>query len=95
MDNVTYKVLDDKGRITIPLEMRKRLDLHAGAVIRVAWNGEKNEISLSKAEVIDYGAEDPEMLETCIYAAVRTLTKERKVALAASLLSPMSEGGRR
>ena len=95
MAKVTYKVLDDKGRVTIPLETRKGLGLCPGDVIRVAWNGDKSEVSLSKAEVVDFDKEDPEVLETCIYAAVRTLTKEKKVALAASLLSPMAEGERR
>ena len=86
MSNVTYKVLDEKGRITIPREMRAGMGLAGGDVVRVAWSGEKSEIIISKADVLDYEKGDPEMLEACIYAAVRTMPRERKVAL-----EPMAE----
>ena len=95
MAKVTYKVLDDKGRITIPLEMRNGAKIFPGDVIKVSWKGDKNEIVLSGVEVFDFEKEDPEIIEACIYAAVRNLTKEKKVALAASLLSPMAGGERR
>ena len=95
MAKVTYKVLDEKGRITIPMEMRNGAKLFPGDVVKVAWKSEKNEIILSGVEVVDFENEDPEILEACIYAAVRNLTKEKKVALAASLLSHAAETGRR
>lgn len=94
MGKVTYKVLDEKGRITIPLDYRKAAGLFAGDVIRLSLDAEDGRVTVSKADVMDYEKEDPEMLEACIYAAVRTLTREKKVALAASLLSPVSGGGR-
>ena len=36
MAKVTYKVLDDKGRITIPLEMRNGAKIFPGDVIKVS-----------------------------------------------------------
>ena len=91
MSELRYKVLDERGRITIPLDDRKEAGLFPGDVIRLSLDAETRRIVISKADVMDYEKEDPEMLEACIYAAVRTLTREKKVALAASLLSPMAE----
>lgn len=91
MGKAIYKILDDKGRITIPLQYRKAAGLLAGDVVRVAKDGNGNGLILTKAEVVDFAAEDPEMMEACIYAAVRTLSREKKLELAASLLSPLSE----
>ena len=90
MSELRYKVLDERGRITIPLDYRKDSGLFPGDVIRLSLDAEKRSIVISKADVMEYEKEDPEMLEACIYAAVRTLTREKKVALAASLLSPMA-----
>ena len=89
MSELRYKVLDERGRITIPLDYRKEAGLCPGDVIRLSLDAETRRIVISKADVMEYEKEDPEMLEACIYAAVRTLTREKKVALAASLLSPM------
>ena len=90
MSELRYKVLDERGRITIPLDYRKEAGLFPGDVIRLSLDAETRRIVISKADVMEYEKEDPEMLEACIYAAVRTLTREKKVALAASLLSPMA-----
>ena len=93
MGDIKYKVLDDKGRVTIPLDFRKAVGLMPGDVVRVALDRDQGCIVISKASVMDYEREDPEMLEACIYAAVRTLTREKKVALAARLLAPVAGAG--
>lgn len=91
MSRAVYKVLDDKGRITIPLAYRKAIGICPGEVIRMAPGDNGSSLVISKAEVVDFADEDPEMMEACIYAAVKTLSKEKKLELAASLLSPLSE----
>ena len=95
MGKAIYKVLDDKGRITIPLEYRKAIGLCHGEVLRIAVGENGSSLVVSKAEMVDFEDEDPEMMEACIYAAVRTLSKEQKLELAANLLSPLSERKRR
>jgi bifunctional DNA-binding transcriptional regulator/antitoxin component of YhaV-PrlF toxin-antitoxin module len=89
-EGIAYKVLDEKGRITIPFGFRKAVAIMPGDVVRIALDKDQGCIVISKASVMDYEREDPEMLEACIYAAVRTLTREKKVALAASLLVPVA-----
>lgn len=93
MGDVRYKVLDEKGRITIPLDFRNAVGLMPGDVVRIALDKDKDCIIISKASVMDYEKEDPEMMEACVYAAVRTLTREKKVALAARLLAPVTGAG--
>ena len=91
MGKAIYKILDDKGRITIPVDYRKAFGLRLGDVVKVAPDSKGNGISISKAEVVDFDSEDPEITQACIHAAVRTLSMGQKLELAASLLSLMSE----
>ena len=91
MGKDVYKVLDDKGRTTIPLIYRKAIGISSGEVIRIAPDENGSCLNLSKAEVVDFDSEDPEITQACIHAAVRTLSMGQKLELAASLLSLMSE----
>ena len=95
MGKAVYKVIDEKGRITIPLPYRKAAGLLAGDVVRVARDGKGNGLILTKADVVDFADEDPEIMEACIYAAVKTLSDKQKLELAANLLSPLPERKRR
>ena len=83
MKKPVYKVLDEKGRVLIPLEMRQKAEMEKGDILKVSINSGK--IVISKVDI----------LEAYVNAAVKTMSHEKQVALAARILSlAQQEGGK-
>lgn len=63
MSKVIYKVMDARGRITIPWEFRKMLGLKNGAIVRLEKDGEKVQVNLSRMNIVDLADQSPEAVE--------------------------------
>ncbi|HIQ24172.1 MAG TPA: AbrB/MazE/SpoVT family DNA-binding domain-containing protein [Pyrodictium delaneyi] len=50
MSSGTIVRLDSKGRVTLPLEVRRRLGLREGSQLRILVDEEKGKIIIEKAE---------------------------------------------
>lgn len=87
MKQVLYKTVDPRGRITIPGELRKKLDLSNGDIVRLEEVEGKPEFVVSKMDIIDVHKEDQEVLEEYVFAAVKTMAPCKRVALAKLLLN--------
>ena len=88
-----YKVLDEKGRVLIPLEMRQKAEMEKGDILKVSINSGK--IVISKVDILEVGKQDAEAVEAYVNAAVKTMSHEKQVALAARILSlAQQEGGK-
>ena len=83
MKKPVYKLLDEKGRVLIPLEMRQKAEMEKGDILKVSINSGK--IVISKVDILEVGKQD---------AAVKTMSHEKQVALAARILKlAQQEGG--
>ena len=80
MKKPVYKLLDEKGRVLIPLEMRQKAEIEKGDILKVSINTGK--IVISKVD----GKQDAEAVEAYVHAAVKTMSHEKQVALAARIL---------
>ena len=90
MKKPVYKLLDEKGRVLIPLEMRQKAE--KGDILKVSINTGK--IVISKVDILEVGKQDAEAVEAYVHAAVKTMSHEKQVALAARILKlAQQEGG--
>lgn len=93
MKKPVYKLLDEKGRVLIPLEMRQKAEMEKGDIfLKVSINSGK--IVISKVDILEVGKQDAEAVEAYVHAAVKTMSHEKQVALAARILKlAQQEGG--
>lgn len=90
MANPVYKLLDEKGRVLIPLDMRQKAEMEKGDIVKVTLSSGK--IVISKVDIVESGKQDSETVEAYVHAAVKTMSHEKQVALAAKLLKLVQEG---
>jgi len=91
MKKPVYKLLDEKGRVLIPLDMRQKAEMEKGDIVKVTINSGK--IVISKVDIVEAGKQDAETIEAYVHAAVKTMSHEKQVALAAKLLKLMQQEG--
>ncbi len=92
MKKPVYKLLDEKGRVLIPLELRQKAEMEKGDIVKVSVNAGK--IVLSKVDIVEIGKQDKEAVEAYVNAAVKTMSHDKQVALAAKILKlAQQEGG--
>lgn len=84
MKKPVYKLLDEKGRVLIPLEMRQKAEIEKGDILKVSINTGK--IVISKVDILEVGKQDAEAVEAYVHVAVKTMSHEKQVALAARIL---------
>lgn len=87
-----YKIIDDKGRIQLPNEIKKEADLNNGDIVTITADGML--IKIQKTEIIDLRSESKDMLEARIVAAFKLLDKkdEKKVLKRIIEISEKNEG---
>lgn len=91
MKKPVYKLLDEKGRVLIPLEMRQKAEMEKGDILKVSINSGK--IVISKVDILEVGKQDAETVEAYVHAAVKNMSHERQVALAARILKLVQQEG--
>lgn len=84
MANPVYKLLDEKGRVLILLDMRQKAEMEKGDIVKVTLSSGK--IVISKVDIVEAGKQDSETVEAYVHAAVKTMSQEKQVALAARIL---------
>ena len=78
MKKPVYKLLDEKGRVLIPLEMRQKAEIEKGDILKVSINTGK--IVISKVDILEVGKQDAEAVEAYVHAAVKTMSHEKHKA---------------
>ncbi|MHB1394546.1 MAG: AbrB family transcriptional regulator [Clostridia bacterium] len=79
-----YKIVDGKGRILIPKEMREAARIGFGDIVRLSI--QQGIVTAKKVELIEVGDQSPEAVEAFVHAAIREMPEETQIAIAARLL---------
>lgn len=84
MGKPIYKLLDEKGRVLIPKELRQKAEMEYGDILKLSAAGGK--LSVVKVDIVEVGSQNPEAVEAYIGAAIKTMSKDKQVALASRIL---------
>ncbi|HEX2925319.1 MAG TPA: AbrB family transcriptional regulator [Ruminiclostridium sp.] len=79
-----YKIIDSKGRILIPKELRTAAVMEAGDIVRLGL--QKGVVTAKKVNLIEVGDQPPEAMEAYVRAAVNEMTEETQINIAAHIL---------
>ena len=84
MKKAMYRIVDAKGRVYLPKEMREDLGLEPGSFVKLAV--EKDSIRLNQVHFIEVGDHSPENIEAYVRAATAKMPREKQIEIAAKLL---------
>lgn len=79
-----YRLIDAKGRVYLPKELRDALGLEPGGFVKLAADG--CDLRVKKVHLIEMGDLSPEAIEAYVKAAAATMSREQRLELAALLL---------
>ena len=82
-----YKIVDGKGRVLIPRELRAASGMDYGDIVRLGIS--QGNVIVKKVDLLEVGDQSPESVEAFIYAAIRDMPEEKKIAIAARLLEQL------
>lgn len=87
-----YKVLDDKGRVLIPRQLRAAAGMSHGDIIKLGV--QKGVVTAKKVDLIEVGDQSPRAVEAYVFSAVKTMEKQNLISLAARLIALIEENSR-
>ena len=67
----TYRIIDCKGRVLIPKEVRSASGLDYGDIVKM--NVRQGAVSIQKVELIEVGDQSPEAVEAFVRAAIKQM----------------------
>lgn len=79
-----YKIVDGKGRVLIPKELRAASDMNYGDIVRLSIH--QDVVTAKKVNLIEVGDQSPEAVEAFVHAAIRAMPEDAQITLAARLL---------
>lgn len=91
MKKPVYKLLDEKGRVLIPKELRQMAEMEYGDIVKLSVNS--GTIAVSKVDIVEAGNQNPEAVEAYVNAAIKGMSHEKQVELAARILKFAQQEG--
>lgn len=88
-----YKLMDSKGRVLIPKELRAASGMDYGDIVRLGLSN--GTVSVQKVDIIEIGDQSPEAVETYVRAAFKTMRDDTRLSLIfdlTALLQQKKEG---
>ena len=79
-----YRLIDAKGRVYLPKELRDALGLEPGGFVKLAADG--CDLRVKKVHLIEMGDPSQEAVEAYVSAATARMSREKQIELAARLL---------
>ena len=79
-----YKIVDGKGRVLIPKELRAASGMDYGDIVKLGIH--QGVITAKKVDLIEVGDQSPEAVEAFVHAAIREMPEDTQIAIAARLL---------
>lgn len=84
-----YKLVDGKGRVLIPKELRTAAGMDYGDIVRLGVDD--SGVSVRKVDVIEVGDQSPEAVEAYVRAAFKTMPDSTRLGLIAELTGLMRQ----
>lgn len=78
-----YKIVDDKGRVLIPKEIRVASGMDYGDIVKL--NVQQGAVSIQKMELIEVGDQSPEAVEAFVRAAIKRMPDDTRLGLISDL----------
>ena len=82
MSKPVYKVMDSKGRVLIPRELRLAAGMCGGDIL--ALQLQEGKVSVRKVEIV-VGDQSPEAVEAYVRAAIKTMPDAVRLSLISDL----------
>ncbi len=89
MGKPVYKLLDHKGRVLIPKELRDAAGMGYGDIVSLGLKDGR--VSVRKVSIIEVGDQSPEAVEAYVRAAIRTMPDDTRLSLIADLSGLMRQ----
>lgn len=84
-----YKLMDEKGRVLIPKELRLVSGMDYGDIVRLELvNGR---VCVQKVDIIEIGDQSPEAVEACVRAAFKTMPDNTRLSLISDLTALLQQ----
>ena len=83
MSKPVYKVMDSKGRVLIPRELRLAAGMCGGDIL--ALQLQEGKVSVRKVEIVEVGDQSPEAVEAYVRAAIKTMPDAVRLSLISDL----------
>ena len=84
-----YKLVDGKGRVLIPKEMRVLAGMDYGDIVRLGL--ENGSVQMTKIDIIEVGDQSPEAVEAYVRAAFKTMPDEIRISLISELTTLLQQ----
>lgn len=89
MSRPVYKLMDCKGRVLIPKEMRTAAGMKSGDIVCLGLLDGK--VTIREVQVIEVGDQSPEAVEAYVRAAFRTMPDDTRINLISDLSGLLSQ----
>lgn len=89
MSKPIYKLVDGKGRVLIPKELRTAAGMDYGDIVRLGM--EDGKVSVHKVDIIEAGDQSPEAVEAFVRSAFKTMPNSTRLGLIAELTGLMRQ----
>lgn len=89
MKKNNYKVIDSKGRIYLTKDLRDKLNVDIGDIVKVEFN--KNNINIKKVELIEIDDKTPEAIQDYIKATIKNMDKKKCIEILDEIIVQLKE----
>ena len=86
-----YKLVDEKGRVLIPQNIRDAAKIQRGDIVRLGLSD--GNVTVQKVDVIEAGVQSPEMVEAYVRAAIKSIPNDVRLELISELSALIQQKG--
>lgn len=84
-----YKLMDSKGRVLIPKELRAASGMDYGDIVRLGLSN--GTVSVQKVDIIEIGDQSPEAVEAYVRTAFKTMPDDTRLSLISDLTALLQQ----
>lgn len=91
MKKPIYKLVDEKGRVLLPKELRMAAGIGYGDIVGLGV--ENGKVTVRKVTILEVGDQSKEAVEAYVRAAIRTMPDAVRLSLISDLSKLMQQKG--